>query len=233
MASPRNEAVKNIPYFYPQTPIPPGSAVQLSSSTPTLFTPIQIRSQTFQNRIFVAPMCSYSSAPNGQQIGSLTSFHIATLGHYAMKGASLTFIEATAVSPEGRISPNDSGLWQDSQIDAIRRVADHVHAAGGKLGIQLAHAGRKASTVAPWLGRERGKSIVAGEDVYGWPNGVVGPSPIAWSSEGYCKPKELSENDIKQLVASFVDAARRAVAAGVDVIEIHGAHGELGAVSQP
>ncbi|KAF2099107.1 putative NADH oxidase [Rhizodiscina lignyota] len=227
MASPRNEPVPNIPFFYPSVPQPPGSALQLSSSTPTLFKPITIRGQTYQNRIFVAPMCSYSCAPSGPQIGALTSFHIATLGHYAIKGSSLVFIEASAVSPEGRISPNDSGIWQDEQIEGIRKVADQVHAAGSKLGIQLAHAGRKASTVAPWLGRERGKSIVAGEDVHGWPNGVVGPSPIAWSSEGYAKPNELSEEGIKGIVKAFADAAKRAVAAGVDVIEIHGAHGYL------
>lgn len=145
-----------------------------------------------------------------------------------MKGAALTFIEASGVTPEGRISPNDSGLWQDEQMPAIRRVADHVHAAGGKLGIQLAHAGRKASTVAPWLGKERGKSIVAGEDVGGWPNGVVAPSAIAWSKEGYCEPKEMSVEDIGDVVRAFAESARRAVEAGVDVIEIHGAHGMCG-----
>lgn len=223
--SPRNEAVPNLPYFYPKAPMPPGSAVRLSKSTPTLFRPLTVRGKTFQNRIMVAPMCSYSCASNGPQIGALTSFHVATLGHYAIKGSSLVFIEATAVTPEGRISPNDSGLWNDEQQAAIRRLADHVHGAGGKLGIQLAHAGRKASTAAPWLGRERGKSIIAGEDVDGWPNDVVGPSPIPWSDEGYSKPKELTKERISSIVQAFADAARRAVAAGVDVIEIHGAHG--------
>lgn len=223
--SPRVDSVPNVPFFYPQSPNPPGAAIELSSKTPTLFTPLTIRGHTFQNRIFVAPMCSYSCAPDGLQKSALTSFHIATLGHYAMKGSSLVFIEATSVTPEGRISPNDSGLWNDEQEAAIRKVADHIHAAGGKVGIQLAHAGRKASTVAPWLGKERGKMIVAGDDVHGWPDDVVAPSAIPWADDGYCYPKELDETRIKSIVQAFADAARRAVRAGVDVIEIHGAHG--------
>lgn len=225
MASPLNEPVPGIPYFYPKSPLPPGSATRLNNETPTLFKPIRIRGKTFQNRIFVAPMCSYSCAPSGPQTGALTSWHTATLGQYAIKGCALTFIEATAVSPEGRISPNDCGLWNDNQTEAIKQLADHVHAVGGKLGIQLAHAGRKASLVAPWLGSETGQAAVAGEDVGGWPNDVIGPSAIKWSSQGYADVKEMTVEDIRRVTQSFAQAAKRAVDAGVDVIEIHGAHG--------
>lgn len=221
MPSPRNEPVPGIPYFYPSSPLPPGSATELSPTTPTLFTPLRIRSKTFQNRIFVAPMCSYSCAPSGPLTGALTSWHTATLGQYAIKGCALTFVEATAVSPEGRISPNDSGLWNDAQQGELKRLADHVHAAGGKLGIQLAHAGRKASTVAPWLGR-----AVADESVGGWPGDVIAPSAIAWSKDGYVEPKAMTVEDVERVTRAFAESAKRAVAAGVDVIELHGAHGE-------
>jgi 2,4-dienoyl-CoA reductase-like NADH-dependent reductase (Old Yellow Enzyme family) len=170
-------------------------------------------------------MCQYSTSPNPPTWGALTPYHVVTLGHYALKGAGLVFVEATAVAANGRISPNDSGLWDDSQIDGLRKVCEFIHSVGGKVGIQLAHAGRKASTVAPWLGRERGKSVVAGMDVGGWPEDVVGPSAIAWSDEGYYKPREMTLEDIKGVTAAFAAAAKRAITAGVDVIEIHGAHG--------
>ena len=227
MPSPENKPASEAPYFIPLNDPPPGSALKLSKSTPTLFRPLRIRERTFHNRIWVAPMCQYSTSPEPPTWGALTPYHVVTLGHYALKGASLVFIEATAVTPNGRISPNDSGLWDDSQIDGIRKVAEFVHSVGAKLGIQLAHAGRKASTVAPWLGRERGKSVVAGKDVGGWPDNVLGPSPIAWSSEGYSKPKQMSVGDIEDVTEAFAAAARRAIQAGVDVIEIHGAHGKF------
>ncbi|KAH6700546.1 hypothetical protein BKA61DRAFT_647030 [Leptodontidium sp. MPI-SDFR-AT-0119] len=227
MPSPFNKPVPNVPFFMPTSPLPPGSAVNLGPSTPTLFTPLKIRSLTFQNRIFVAPMCQYSTSPYLPTIGALTPYHVVTLGQYALKGSSLVFIEATAVTGNGRISPNDSGLWEDRQIEGVRKVCEFVHSVGGKVGIQLAHAGRKASTVAPWLGRERGKSVVTGEDVGGWPGNVVAPSAIAWSKEGYNMPREMTVVEIKEVVEAFAAAARRATLAGVDVIEIHGAHGYL------
>ncbi|KAF2275410.1 FMN-linked oxidoreductase [Westerdykella ornata] len=215
-----------IPFFIPKTSPPPGSAVELTNSTPTLFKPLKIRDVTFQNRIFMAPMCMFSCASSGPAIGSLTPYHLIHLGHPALKGASLVIIEATAVTPNGRISPNDSGLWDDLQIAGVKNVADAVHAVGGKLGIQLAHAGRKASTVAPWFGRQRGKGGVAEPEVGGWPDDVVGPSAIQWS-ETYCMPREMTKEDIRETIEAFADAARRAVKAGVDVIELHGAHGYL------
>lgn len=166
-------------------------------------------------------MCTYSADK-----GSLTDFHFSHLSSFAYRGASLTIIEATSVLPNGRISPEDSGLWDDSQIAPIRRIADFLHSQGQKLGIQLAHAGRKASTVAPWLVPQRGKTILATEDANGWPNDVMGASAIKWSDE-FATPREMTQQDIQDVINGFRDSAKRAVAAGVDVIEIHGAHGYL------
>ncbi|MCJ1363360.1 hypothetical protein MMC16_002467 [Acarospora aff. strigata] len=219
MASPKNKGASAAPYFTPTTNPPAGTA--LSPNPPTLFRPITIRGATFQNRIWVAPICQYS-ADNGH----LTDYHLVHLGAFAFRGASLTIIEATAVRPEGRISPEDAGLWQDSQIAPMKKIADFVHSQGQKLGIQLAHAGRKASTVAPWLVPQRGASIVADGPANGWPDNVLGPSPIQWG-EGYATPREMTHADIRTVITSFADAARRSVAAGIDVIEIHGAHGYL------
>ncbi|KAI9860217.1 MAG: hypothetical protein M1830_006236, partial [Pleopsidium flavum] len=171
MAGLKNHRAPAAPYFTPTTSPPAGTA--LSAKPPTVFKPLTIRGVTFQNRIWVAPMCQYS-ADNVH----LTDYHLVHLGAFAFRGASLTIIEATAVRPEGRISPEDAGLWQDSQIAPMKRIAGFVHAQGQKLGIQLAHAGRKASTVAPWLVPKRGASVVAGEDDNGWPNNVMGPSAI-------------------------------------------------------
>ncbi|KAI9834934.1 MAG: hypothetical protein M1819_002657 [Sarea resinae] len=218
MSAPKNERAPAAPYFTPLTSPPTGTA--LSANPPTLFKPLQIRSTTFQNRIWIAPMCQYSA-----ENGHLTDYHLVHVGAFALRGASLTILEATAVRPEGRITPEDSGLWADSQIAPMKRVADFVHSQGHKLGVQLAHAGRKASTVAPWLVR-RGEAQVATADVNGWPDNCVGPSAIP-HSEGYPNPREMTKDDIKDVIDGFRDAAVRAVKAGIDVIEIHGAHGYL------
>lgn len=162
----------------------------------------------------------------------MTDFHLVHLGSFAYRGASLTIIEATAVLPNGRITPECVGLWTDSQIAPIRRVADFVHGQGQLLGIQLAHAGRKASTVAPWLvpkpapGALRTTAITATEEVGGWPDNVWGPSAIKWG-EGYAEPKEMTIENIEETIKAFGDAAKRSVEAGIDVIEIHAAHGYL------
>ena len=103
-------------------------------------------------------MCQYSTASSGPQTGALTDYHIATLGHYALKGAALVMIEASAVQPNGRITPHDSGIWNEEQVKAIKRVGDFVHAQGALCGVQLAHAGRKASTVPPWVAMEHGRA---------------------------------------------------------------------------
>jgi 2,4-dienoyl-CoA reductase-like NADH-dependent reductase (Old Yellow Enzyme family) len=185
-------------------------------------------------------MCQYSTAAFGADTGALTDYHIATLGHYALKGAALVFIEATGVQANGRISPNCPGLWSDAQIPALRRVSDFIKSQGSQSGIQLAHAGRKASTSAAWLTGSKGGSKVslrADADAGGWPTNVVGPmggEEWTWDGKsstdkagGFWAPRALSENDIEELVADWASAAKRAVHAGIDVIEIHAAHGYL------
>lgn len=231
-----NAPVEGIPYFSPRHTTSPGTPFDPNASVPTLFKPLKIRGATLRNRICVAPMCQYSTADSGPQIGVLTPYHVATLGHYALKGASLVFIEATGVQPNGRISPNCPGIWSDDQIDGVKAVADIIHSQGALCGVQLAHAGRKASTAAPFIAaRHQKPSVRASEEVGGWPEDVVGPSggeDFTWDGKrsddpegGFYAPRELSIDDIKQLVKDFASAAARSLKAGVDVIEIHGAHG--------
>ncbi|KAK9244192.1 hypothetical protein V1506DRAFT_542246 [Lipomyces tetrasporus] len=232
-----NTPVPDIPYFTPQHLHSPGTPKELSSKTPTLFTPLQIRNVTLRNRIIVAPMCQYSTAPSGPEIGALTDWHVATLGHYAIKGAALVFVEATGVQPNGRISPNCPGLWDDAQIEGLTRVADFVRSQGALVGIQLAHAGRKSSTAAPWVSTILGrKSKRADKDIGGWPDDVKGPSggvSQVWDGffdseqNRFWPPKALTTQEIKKVVQDFAKAADRSVKAGVDVIEIHAAHGYL------
>jgi 2,4-dienoyl-CoA reductase-like NADH-dependent reductase (Old Yellow Enzyme family) len=234
-----NTPVPDIPYFTPQHLHSPGTPKELSSKTPTLFTPLQIRNVALRNRIIVSPMCQYSTAPSGPEIGALTDWHVATLGHYAIKGAALVFVEATSVQPNGRISPNCPGLWDDAQIEGLKRVADFVKSQGALIGVQLAHAGRKSSTAAPWVSTVLGrKSKRADKDIGGWPEDVKGPSggvSQAWDGFGFFDseqnrfwpPKALMTQETKEVVQDFANAAERSVKAGVDVIEIHAAHGYL------
>lgn len=237
-----NPAVPDIPFFSPQHKVSPGAVADITPDTPTLFRPLTIRSKTLKNRIVVAPMCQYSAAAEGSQIGAMTPYHTATLGHYALKGAALVFTEAAAVQPVGRISPNDLGLWSDAQIDGFKQVADFVHSQGALLGIQIAHAGRKASQAAPWVsgsvdGRRLRGGVRATRDVGGWPGEVVGPSggeDMVWDGKketdpegSFWQPKGLSLQEVQEMVKDWTSAAARAVRAGVDVIEIHGAHGYL------
>jgi 2,4-dienoyl-CoA reductase-like NADH-dependent reductase (Old Yellow Enzyme family) len=232
-----NTPVPDIPYFTPQHLHSPGTPKELSSKTPTLFTPLQIRNATLRNRIIVSPMCQYSAASDGPQIGSLTDWHIATLGHYAIKGAALVFVEATSVQFNGRISPNCSGLWDDAQIEGLKRVADFVKSQGALVGVQLAHAGRKSSTAAQWMSRVQGrKSKRADKDIDGWPDNVKGPSgggdeawdgPFNSETSRFWPSKAMTTQEIKEVVQDFAKAAERSVKAGVDVIEIHAAHGYL------
>jgi 2,4-dienoyl-CoA reductase-like NADH-dependent reductase (Old Yellow Enzyme family) len=232
-----NDGVPNLPYFTPAHIADPGVPFTPSASTPTLFTPLKVRSKTLRNRIVVAPMCQYSTAPSGPDVGKLTDYHIATLGHYALKGAGLVFIEATGVQPNGRITPNCPGLWDDAQTDSVRRVSDFIKSQGALSGIQLAHAGRKSSTMPPWVASSfKRPSIRAEESAGGWPDNVVGPmggSEDSWDGKGladdggFYPPRQLSVEDIKETVDAFGQSARRAVEAGIDVIEIHAAHGYL------
>ncbi|EFQ95417.1 hypothetical protein PTT_06602, partial [Pyrenophora teres f. teres 0-1] len=241
-----NHGVPHLPYYTPQHLTSPGTPAPNipRNDIPTLFTPLTIRATTLRNRIIVAPMCQYSTASSGPTTGALTDYHIATLGHYALKGAALIFIEATGVQANGRISPNCPGLWTDAQIPALARVANFVKSQGALCGIQLAHAGRKASTCAPWVagatktqGGKRKVSMKADEGADGWPDNVVGPmggQEWAWDGRaaedeesGYWAPRALSLEEIEELVKDWASAAQRAVKAGVDVIEIHAAHGYL------
>ena len=225
--TPQNPA-PGIPYYTPAQNPPAGTATTTptkdaspSAKIPTLFTPLTLRGLTLQNRIAVSPMCTYSA-----DFGHLTDWHLVHLGAFAARGASLTIIEATGVLPNGRISPEDSGLWQDSQIAPLKKIADFIHSQGQKVGIQLAHAGRKAGVLSG-LGRRWGSSAVASEEQGGWPGNVWGPSAIPYSSEGYAQPKAMTVGDIEELVRGFKEASVRAVEAGMDTIEIHAAHGYL------
>ncbi|KJZ68883.1 hypothetical protein HIM_11727 [Hirsutella minnesotensis 3608] len=220
MTGTTSKPAAGVPYFAPAQDPPSGTASD-PRTAPTLFRPLRIRDVELANRVVVSPMCMYSADD-----GHLTDFHLAHLGRFALAGAALTIVEATAVEPRGRITPEDSGLWADSQIAPLRRIVDLVHSQGHKAGIQLAHAGRKASTVAPWLSERNGGRVLARVDEGGWPDDVVAPSAIPFADH-YASPTALSTADVGRLVQAYVDSARRAVEAGFDVIEIHGAHGYL------
>jgi 2,4-dienoyl-CoA reductase-like NADH-dependent reductase (Old Yellow Enzyme family) len=178
-----------------------------------LFTPLTLRGTTFRNRIWVSPMCQYSAVD-----GLVNDWHLVHLGARATGGAGLVVAEATAVTPEGRISPADTGIWTDGQAAAWGRVAAFVRGQGAVPGIQLAHAGRKGSTAVPWEGQGYVDPVDGG-----WP--TVGPSPIGFGD--WPTPKELSEGDVAALVRAFADAAVRADGAGFEVAELHAAHGYL------
>ncbi|MDB5046645.1 MAG: oxidoreductase [Deinococcus sp.] len=186
----------------------------MTAAAPLLFQPLKLSSLTLPNRAVVSPMCMYSS-----QNGLANEFHLVHLGQFALAGAGLIFTEACAVSPEGRISPEDLGLWSDSHIVPLGRVTDFVHAQGGRIGLQLAHAGRKASTYAPW----RGRGAVQPEQG-GWT--VIGPDDQPFS-ETFPLPTAMTEAEIHRVTADFVLATKRAVIAGFDAVEIHAAHGYL------
>jgi len=186
-----------------------------SQNLPHLFSPLSIGALTLPNRIVVSPMCEYSSTD-----GFASDWHFVHLGSRAVGGAGLVFTEATAVSAEGRISPQDLGLWKDEHIAALARIVAFLHAQGACAGIQLAHAGRKASTWRPWDG-----SGVISPEAGGWTD-VLAPSAIPFAPN-YPQPQELDRAGIAQIRDSFRAAALRAGRAGFDVIEIHSAHGYL------
>jgi 2,4-dienoyl-CoA reductase-like NADH-dependent reductase (Old Yellow Enzyme family) len=209
------------------TPAPSAPAAQESApeSAPiALGSPLTLRGVTLRNRIGVSPMCMYASTD-----GFATDFHLVHLGRFALGGAALVLTEATAIVPEGRISHRDLGIWSDEHVEGLRRVAHFVSAHGAVPGIQLAHAGRRASVTEPWRG---GRPLGLGETGAGdadageppWP--VVGPSAVA-AGPGWPTPHAMSRPEIAASVATWAAAARRAVAAGFRVIELHGAHGYL------
>jgi 2,4-dienoyl-CoA reductase-like NADH-dependent reductase (Old Yellow Enzyme family) len=184
-----------------------------------LFEPYTLRSLTIPNRIWMAPMCQYSAEVFGPNAGVAHDWHFAHYAARAAGGTGLILVEATAVSPEGRISPADLGIWNDRQVEAFRRITTFLEGQGTVPGIQLAHAGRKGSTDRPWRG---GAPIVA--DPEAWQ--PLAPSPLAYD-EDHPVPTELTTVQIAEIVGQFADAARRALAAGFKVAEIHGAHGYL------
>ncbi|MFC9132546.1 NADH:flavin oxidoreductase/NADH oxidase [Streptomyces sp. NPDC057099] len=184
-----------------------------------LFEPYTLRDVTIPNRVWMPPMCQYSAAPEGPETGAPTDWHFAHYAARAAGGTGLIIVEATAVSPEGRISPYDLGIWNDTQVAAFRRITRFLAAQGTVPAIQLAHAGRKASTDQPWKG-----GAPVGPEAYGWDS--VAPSPLAFD-EKHPAPAELTVDQIKDVVGQFVAAARRALAAGFEIAEIHGAHGYL------
>lgn len=179
-----------------------------------LFTPLAIRDLVIRNRIFLSPMCQYSS-PDGVP----GDWHLVHLGSRAVGGAGLVMVEATAISAEGRISPYDLGLWSDEQVSAFSHITRFIRDQGSVPAIQLAHAGRKAATDAPWQG-----GLPLSPEKGGWQG--VAPSPLPFA-KGFAIPHQLSEAEIEQTVASYAAAAKRAEAAGFQVIEIHMAHGYL------
>ena len=180
-----------------------------------LFDPLKLRELTLKNRIVVSPMCQYSS-----QDGFANDWHFVHLGTRAVGGAGLVFTEATAVTSEGRISPEDLGIWKDEHVTELSRIARFVDAQGAVAGMQLAHAGRKGSTQQPWVGNQQ-----IGVDGGGF-RPIYAPSALAFKS-GDAAPEALSEAGIARIVRSFGDAAERALRAGFRVLELHAAHGYL------
>ncbi|EPE04108.1 nadh-dependent flavin oxidoreductase [Ophiostoma piceae UAMH 11346] len=220
----RSEPAVGLPYFVPKPRVaagtailPPGHEVTAESVHPA-FRPISLRNVTVQNRVWVAPMCMYSSKD-----GFFSDFHVVHYGQWAMRGAGMITVEQTAVTETGRNTPQDAGLWSDEHIAPLKRIVDIVHSQCQKVAIQLQHAGRKAGVSAPWLGLK-----LVPEEHGGWPDQVYGPTPGggAWN-DNYASPVTLTEKNIFDIIQAFGDAARRAVVAGVDAIAVHGAHGYL------
>ncbi|HEU5054056.1 MAG TPA: NADPH dehydrogenase NamA [Hanamia sp.] len=178
------------------------------------FEPLKIKEVTLKNRIVVSPMCQYSSID-----GFANNWHMVHLGSRAVGGAGLVFTEATAVSPEGRITPDDLGIWKNEHIIFLKKITSFIKDNGAVPGIQLAHAGRKASHLSPWKGR-----VPLSPDQGAWQ--TVAPSAIPYK-EGEPIPKEMNTADINKVVKDFCNAAERALQAGFQVYEIHGAHGYL------
>ncbi|RSL71805.1 hypothetical protein CEP54_001113 [Fusarium duplospermum] len=211
-----NTGAKDVSFY---TPIqdPPAGTPWDPQREGSLFSPLKLRNLTLRNRVIVSPMCQYS-AKNGY----MTPWHKQHLGSFAARGASLIITEVHAVSPEGRISPQDAGIWEDGQMVPLKEVVEFVHSQNSKIAIQMGHAGRKASTVVPWLDRK----AVAVKEADGWPDEVVAPSAIPFSPETLV-PKEMTTEDIAKFKQDWVAGVKRALVVGFDAIEIHAAHGYL------
>ena len=184
-------------------------------SVPHLFSPLAVRSVTLRNRIGVSPMCQYSA-----EDGLANDWHYVHLGSRAVGGAGLVMVEATAVSPEGRITPGCLGLWSDKHIEPLARIAAFVKERGAVAGIQIAHAGRKASAALPWEG---GAHLTGAQG--GWE--TIAPSAIPFGGDLTKAPRAMTEADILRVQNDFVATAKRALAAGLNWLELHAAHGYL------
>lgn len=182
---------------------------------PSLFSLLQIKSIILKNRIVISPMCQYSA-----EDGFANDWHLVHLGARAIGGAGLIIQEATAVSPEGRISPCDLGIWSDEHIEKYKQITAFILSQNAFPGIQLAHAGRKASITTPWQGNRK---LTLDEN--GWR--TVAPSPIPYHENEALPPLEMDEEGIQKVIADFKAATKRALEAGYKVLEIHGAHGYL------
>jgi len=190
------------------------NAIKIMPDMPDLFASLTIRGVTFRNRIAVSPMCEYSSVD-----GFANDWHLVHLGSRAVGGAGLVLTEASAVEARGRISAADLGIYRDDHVEMLARIARFIREQGAAPGVQIAHAGRKGSTRVPWEG-----GAVVPESEGGWR--TVAPSPIPFRP-GEPAPAELTQSEIQAIVEAFAAAARRAVAAGFQVVEIHAAHGYL------
>ncbi|KAK5578578.1 hypothetical protein RB653_008250 [Dictyostelium firmibasis] len=211
------------PYKYPKNY--KGSGVPTTLSTidevPKTFTPIEINNLILKNRIVVSPMCQYSCKNNS---GLMNDWHLIHYSNFAKGGAALIIFESTAVQQEGRISYADAGVWDDCHIPSMRKIIDSIHSFDTCVGIQLSHAGRKASTQPPFLENSRQSIPENDPSGNGWK--VVGPSPIRYN-DNMSMPREMSVEDIHNTIQAFKDAAIRSLKAGFDFIEIHAAHGYL------
>ena len=190
--------------------------VSVSTHSSHLFSPVQLAGVTFPNRVFVSPMCQYSSAD-----GFSNDWHLVHLGSRAVGGAGLVMTEAAAVLAEGRITPQDLGLWKDEHIPGLKRIVEFLHGQGARAGVQLAHAGRKASMARPWAPEQR--SLTQSEG--GWKN-VMAPSAVPFA-ENYSQPTALDLAGIQTITKAFTRAAERALETGFDLVELHAAHGYL------
>lgn len=187
----------------------------MQQEIPALFTPLQMRGVTFRNRIVLSPMCQYAAVD-----GQAGDWHFDHHARMALGGVGGAVVESTGVLPEGRITPDCLGLWDDSQIPGLARIVSIYRRQGARVGIQLSHAGRKASSTPPW----DGGWALSPDDPRAWQ--TVAPSPIAYH-EDWPVPEALDSGGIARIIEAFVAAARRAVEAGFDFVEIHGAHGYL------
>ncbi|EFA86481.1 hypothetical protein PPL_00275 [Heterostelium album PN500] len=221
-AMPLNYQYPGAPAIHPQATTPQNITQDLivkqkARTVPTLFKPITIRNQTLKNRVVASPMCQYCSVD-----GFMSDWHLVHYGTFAKGGVSMIVFEATAVLPEGRITPQDSGLWKDEQIEPLKRIVDFVHQFNTLASIQIGHAGRRASTIPLYL--DNAKHYI-GEEQGGWSQ-IDAPSPLLYGPE-MIVPHELSVFEIESIVQSFKDTAIRVEKAGFDALEIHGAHGYL------